>query len=442
MRWFKKAEKTQKSTVGVSYFVGGAPVVVYDYDREDFVKKGYAGNAEVYSIIKKITDKSSVATPYVYIDKEGVKSHRLATTKSMRDTPEGAARHRMEVSKALTYAPETLDLTKLLVNPSPNQTWRELSALLDIFYFAQGEAFLYRDSGDDNCALEVNIAPAHLMTAIVDGGKLVGWQLDLMNGYYRTWMYEEMKDVMHLKMANPLFDNKFTHFRGLSPLTAGLKYLQLDDSAILSWIKSVENEGAKGLISPNHPNPELWLTPDQVTSTETKVSEKIQGAENKNKIVVSGMPLQYTHIGLSPDALNIIEGLKFAKVNLCDLWGVPADLFNPDPTYANQNEAGKRFIKEVILPYLSAKEDKLNSWLVEPFRKRDKRNYLIDYDISAYEELRLSVDQTDALLKTHTINEVRVMLGSDELSEEYANQVFIAQGQIPLSDYDVNFDGI
>jgi hypothetical protein len=29
------------------------------------------------------------------------------------------------------------------------------------------------------------------------------------------------------------------------------------------------------------------------------------------------------------------------------------------------------------------------------------------------------------------------MLGSDELDEEYANQVFVQQGMVPLSDYSV-----
>ena len=90
------------------------------------------------------------------------------------------------------------------------------------------------------------------------------------------------------------------------------------------------------------------------------------------------------------------------------------------------------------MPYLNAEEDKLNAWLVAPFIRRDKKNYVIDYDLSAYEELRLTADQTDAYLKTHTINEVRVMLGSDELEEEYANQVFIQSGLVPLNDYSVD----
>ncbi len=443
MSFFKRKKKTDTQKFIREFYtelIGSNPVVLYNYTLEDYVKRGYSQNDEIYSIIKKITDKANVATPYVYIDKEGVKSKQLDTTRKMRTNAYGAARHRLEVKKALDFAPINNDLSKLIVNPNEMQTWRDFITLVRIFYFVQGEAFIYREAGDDDCALSLNVVPAHWVRSIVDNGILVGWQIDLMNGQVRNFVGEDMKAMLHMKMPNPVFNSDYTHLRGMSPLLAGLKYLQLNDDSLMAWMKSVENEGAKGLISPNHPNPELWLTPEQVTKTQEAVEAKIHGYDNRNKLVISAMPLQYTQIGLSPDALNIVNGLQYSGYRLCNLWGVPPELFNPDPTYQNQKEASERFVKEVILPYLNTEEDKLNSWLVEPFRKRDKRNYLIDYDLSAYEELRLSVEDTDMFLKTHTINEVRVMLGSDELDEEYANQVFVQQGLVPLSDYNIDLE--
>lgn len=440
MSFFKRKKKTDTQKFIREFYtklIGNNPVVLYNYTLEDYVKRGYSQNDEIYSIIKKITDKANVATPYVYIDKEGVKSKQLDTTRKMRTNAYGAARHRLEVKKALDFAPINNDLSKLIVNPNEMQTWRDFITLVRIFYFVQGEAFIYREAGDDDCALSLHVVPAHLVRSIVDNGILVGWQVDLMNGQVRNFVGDDMKAMLHFKMPNPVFNSDYTHLRGMSPLLAGLKYLQLNEDSLMAWMKSVENEGAKGLISPNHPNPELWLTPEQVDKTQATVEAKIHGYDNRNKLVVSAMPLQYTHIGLSPDALNIVKGLQHSGYKLCNLWGVPPELFNPDPTYQNQKEASIRLVTEVVLPYLNIEEDKLNSWLVEPFRKRDNRNYLIDYDLSAYEELRLSVEDTDMFLKTHTINEVRVMLGSDELDEEYANQVFVQQGLVPLSDYNV-----
>lgn len=423
-----KMNSEQLKSLLFTYITGNSPVVLYNYDQRDFISKGYSSNAEIYSIIKKITDKCNVSAPYVYIDKKGVKSK---FRKGGKDTVYSVAKHRLDVSKTLDYAPDDNDLSKLIKNPNDFQTWREFITLLRIFYFVQGESFVYRESGDDDCAISLHLAPSHFMNPVVSGMKITGWKLTNMDGTKRNL---DANDVMHFKMPNPNFDN----LRGMSPLLAGLKYLQLDDKSIEGWIKTLENEGAKGIVSPSHQNPELWLTPQQRELAQQRVDEKISGYGNRNRVVVSSMPLQYTQIGLSPDAMNIVNGLNKAGYKLCDLWNVPAVLFDPNPTYENQKAASRRLVLDVVLPYLNGEEDKFNSWLVEPFSNRDKRNYVFDYDLSAYEELRLSVSDTDAFLKTHTINEVRVMLGSDEIDEEYANQVLVQQGLVPLSDYSID----
>ena len=439
MNLFRRKKKVHISEVvqkALTYFVGNSPVMFYNFNQEDYIKEGYAANAEVYSIIKKITDKCNVAEPYIYIDKTGVKSRQLHTTKSNRGNPLGFAKHKLAVKSTLDFADNDNDLAKLIKDPNDTETWRELLTLLRIFYNVQGEAFLYRESGDDNCALSLHIAPPHMMTPFIKDGKITGWRLDKGFGEYRNFIGEDINDVFHLKMPNPMFGNN-ANLRGMSPLLAGLKYLKLSDESLHGWLKSVVNEGAKGIISPNHSTPDMWLTPEQVDQVTKTIEGKIHGSENKNKIAVSGMPVTYNPIGLSPDALNIINALEKSQHKLCDLWNVPSVLFDPNPTYSNQETAAKRFVSDVIVPYLNIEEDKLNKWLVQPFIDRDNVQYVLDYDLSEMEELRLSVDQTDALLKTHTINEVRVMLGSDELEEDYANQVFIPQGTVPLSDFEI-----
>lgn len=445
MNLFRRKKKISSEALiqkALSYFVGNSPVIFYNFNQEDYISNGYASNAEVFSIIKKITDKCNVAQPYIYIDQEGIKSRKLQITKSNRGNPLGFAKHKLAIKSTLDYADNDSDLARLIEYPNEKETWRELITLVRIFYNVQGEAFLYRESGDDNCALSIHVAPPHMMTPFIEKKEVRGWQHNLGNGKYRNFINEDAGDVFHLKMPNPLTGNQ--SLRGMSPLLAGLKYLQLSDESLHSWLKSVINEGAKGIVSPNHSTPDMWLTPEQVEKVTQTIEEKLHGSDNKNKVAVSGMPITYNAIGLSPDALNVINALQQSQVRLCDLWNVPAVLFDPNPTYQNQQAAAKRFVSDTVVPYLNIEEDKLNKWLVEPFKKRDNKNYVLDYDLSEMEELRLSIDQTDALLKTHTINEVRVMLGSDELNEEYANQVFITQGMIPLSDFDIgmnnNFD--
>lgn len=152
------------------------------------------------------------------------------------------------------------------------------------------------------------------------------------------------------------------------------------------------------------------------------------------------MPLQYTQIGLSPDALSVIQALEHSQVNLCDLWGVPATLFDPNPTYQNQKEAGLQFVTNVIIPYLEKEEQKLNGWLVKPFSERDNKSYYIDNDTSQFDELSVSLDERQSLAKILTLNEMRIIEGYDTIDNPYADEVFVEQGKIPLSDMNINFD--
>lgn len=449
---FKASADARKTTnndllnILYSQLVNHQAVVFYNFTQEDYIKKGYSTNAEVYSIIRKIVDKANAAPCYAYVDNEDQKAakYRKYKTKKAATDAINHSMYNLYRAKALDYAKPTSDLVKLLERPNEHQSWEELNELFDIFYFAQGEAFMYRETAlDSDIALSLHVAPANLMTPIYGGtyeDVITGWVLkDFIIDRERVL---DAKDVFHLKMSNPNFDQYGNQLRGMSPLAAGLKFLTQNDEGVKAWANSLANEGAKGIISPNHADPKLWLTPDQVKATQKLVDEKVNGVQNKNRVMTSGMPLQYTAIGLSPEALNIIEGLKYSGYKLCNLWGVPPVLFEPDPTYANKKEARKEFVSDVIIPYQNKKEAALNRWLVEPFSRRDNVNYVLDYDTSEYEELKLTLDEVKALKEFYTINEVRIMLGADELDNEYANEVFVGQGMIPLSDYsnDLNLE--
>lgn len=436
----RKQVENQLNDVLYGNLVNFKDVVFYDYTKEDFITKGYSSNAEVYSIVRKIVDKLSFAPIYNYIDKEDKKSARYKSCKKSVDKIEHA-KYNIYRTKSLDFADDNSDLSKLLDRPNDYQSWNELIELFRIFYFVQGEAFLYRETSEyDDCALSIHVAPANLMTPVFGGTinePITGWKLNLLNNYNRTL---EVSDVFQMKMANPNYDERGGQLRGFSPLQAGQKFLQLDDMAVKAWLNSVSNEGAKGLISPNHADPKLWLTPNQVDSLQDSIEDKIHGVGNKNRIVASAMPIQYTSIGLSPQALAIIDGLKYSNKKLCDLWGVPSALFEENPTYQNMKEAKERFVNEVIIPYLNKEEAALNRWLVEPFKKRDNKKYVLDYDSSIYDELKLSLEERQALSEILSINEMRILEGWEELPEEMANQVFIASGKVPLSEYDLGIN--
>src|SRR5690606_5528977 len=109
--------------------------------------------------------------------------------------------------------------------PNDSQTWNEFITLIRIFYLVQGEAFIYRNAGDNNCAISLHCVPAHMVKTIVKGGVLHGWAVITESGTKREFTGEDINDILHLKMPNPIYSN-YKNFRGMSPLLAGLKYLQ------------------------------------------------------------------------------------------------------------------------------------------------------------------------------------------------------------------------
>ncbi|GHE34839.1 phage portal protein [Sphingobacterium griseoflavum] len=429
------------NTILYSNLVGFNNVVFYNYTCADYIVKGYKESPEIYTIVNKIVRKASVAPVYLYEEKPDQKAAPYRNSKKSRDKME-IKKHKIYVTKALEFVDGENDLQKLLDQPNSKQTWRELTEMARLFYNTQGETFFYRDTPlDSDIAMHLYCAPANLMMPVYGGGDvnepIVGWQLNLLNGNTLTL---DAKDVLQIKMANPEYNSMGSQDRGMSPIQVGQRHLQLNEAALKSWINSEENEGAKGLISPNHPDPKLWLNPEQRLEVAKSVEDKIHGTENKNKVVVSGMPLQYTSMALSPAALGTLEALKFTGYKLPWLWGINPVLFSENPIQHNLEEAKLSFVTDVVIPYLSLEEDALNRWLVKPFSDRDGRDYKIDYDVSVYDELKLSTDEVDALLKVCSINEVRVMLGYDERDEEMANEIFIDQGKVPLSDYGIPLD--
>lgn len=408
-------------------------IVWLDWCREDYIKKGYQGNAEVYTIVKKIVDKCILAPMYLYIDKEDEKVRKYKSTKNQFDK---AMMYQLYVNKSLEFANENNGLQKILDKPNPNQSWTELNVLFDIFYFTQGEAFFYRNTSEfDDKAIELYVAPANLMNPVFGGNDIsdpiIAWELNLPGGNFRQL---DAKDVFQLKMENPNFDANGSQYRGQSPLLAGLKYLKLNDSALTAFVNGQESEGVKGIAFSNDANPSTRIPADDIDEVQKEWNNQINGKNNKGKIALANTGLGYINLGVSAEALKVIDALKYSNFKLCNLWGLSPLLFSDDVKYDNLDHANKMFVKDVILPYLTKKESFLNRWLVEPFSKSDNKKYKLDYDVSVYAELAPSKEQKEWLSKILTVNEMRIIEGYDTKDNPAYDSVLVSSSTILLDD--------
>ena len=246
------------------------------------------------------------------------------------------------------------------------------------------------------------------------------------------------KDVLHIKTWNPNWTIQGNQLRGQSPLLAGLKYLKSSDLGVLAKSKALANEGAKGIVSPNHSDPKLWLNEPQVKQTEAAMDKKMNGQDNLNKVVVSGMPLQYTQIGLSPQALGIIDGLKYDDEKLCNLWGIDPILLGLGVgTYSNQEAARKALVTDIVIPYLDEIEQKLTQWLCPAFNRAANKTYVLDFNTTVYSELAPDAKVIKEVYgDSYQIepNEYRAMLNLDASVKPGMDENWVPSGLTPMND--------
>jgi HK97 family phage portal protein len=425
----------------VFQYLNSNDIVWYNNNQATvFVERGYRHNANVYAIVRKIGEKKKVAPLLVYKEK----GSKTLTTKYKEYKYSGnSENHTRSIalrSKALEFAEEN-ELAKLLRHPNPNQTWAEFSDDCAGFYDTCGEFFIYgvgpgEDSKNYGKFTELYAMPSHLVT-IVTG--------DYMNPVkaYKLRIGDQIKEipaasVCHMKSFNPDWNMQGSQLRGQSPLLAGLKYLKRNDIGIFASSKLLENRGAETIVSPNHADPKLWLNPTQVEQTQQTLDEKANGAGNRGRTVVSGMPLQATQLGLSPQALQIIESMNDDVTTLCSLWGLdPILLGRGTGTYANQEQARKSLVTDIVIPYLNNFEQKLMQWLVPAYSKADGVQYILDFDTSVYPELQSDLKLIKEVYLDSQIlstDEKRLMVNFDELGTDEAKVILVDAGKIPLAD--------
>jgi HK97 family phage portal protein len=241
-------------------------------------------------------------------------------------------------------------------------------------------------------------------------------------------------EVLHVKTANPNWNLQGSQLRGQAVLLAGLKYLQKNTEAIASLYRAVMNEGAKGFVSPDMKNPEEWFTPTQLFELKQQIQKGVEGANNKNKISSFGIPLRYTDIGKTPADMDTLKAMEADFKMFCNLWGVNPAIFSDDPKYDNMQNAMKALVVDVSMPFLKQLEQGLSDWLLP--RYNGEADYL-EFDTTVYSELQPDVKlilETYGKHPAFTWNELRVMLGWDEIDGEIGQTHWVTGNVIPAQD--------
>lgn len=286
----------------------------------------------------------------------------------------------------------------LLRKPNPLQTWGEFYTEQKVYKYVFGYCPVYklRPVGISTPKALYNILP--LIFSVKYTGKLFQQTelRDIIDSYKISFNGKEslidLDDVYISKDINPSLS--MNCLMPESRLT-GLQY----DAALIYALGNarysmVEKRGALGILSNE--------TKDAIGAVTMQPAEKeeIQRAYSnygitteKNKVIITDANLKWQQMAMAVKDLQLLELGEDAKIQVSDVFGVPAELLGSikGTTYANKQQAEKDFIQNSILPEAESDSEALTEFL-------GLRNCHIDIDFS-----NMPILQEDRKMRADTL---------------------------------------
>ena len=420
------------------YNVLGKNTVVGNINDDDFIRRGYAYNPTIYSLINLIS-KAAITVPYtIYqkIDEQNIKEYKSLTSNSLNS--ESLLKAKL-MRKHIFKEVEHSALGKLLQRPNPTQSWSTFLEELIGFGKLTGNRYVYSiypDSGENkDLAYQLYNLPAHLIEIKSDG---IFKPVSKYTMNYNDSKYDlSAEEVLHIADWNPDYDGSGSHLYGQSPIKAGMRVMTTNNEAVETSLKYLHNQSARGMLTPDDDN----LTPTQAQQLKSAFRRNFQGTKSANDIMITGKKFSWVNFGLSSADLQLLESYKASKQDLANLFGVPVLLLTGEhATYDNYKTSRQVLFTNCVIPELNKLRDSLNAFLVPQFGE----DLYLDFDYSVIPELMPEQAKlVDQLSKSYwlTTNEKReaVGYGVDE-DNIIMNDYLVPSGMIPISDLDLGID--
>ena len=420
------------------YNVLGKNTVVGNINDDDFIRRGYAYNPTIYSLINLIS-KAAITVPYtIYqkVDEQNIKEYKSLTSNSLNS--ESLLKAKL-MRKHIFKEVEHSALGKLLQRPNPTQSWSTFLEELIGFGKLTGNRYVYSiypDSGENkDIAYQLYNLPAHLIEIKSDG---IFKPVSKYTMNYNDSKYDlSAEEVLHIADWNPDYDGSGSHLYGQSPIKAGMRVMTTNNEAVETSLKYLHNQSARGMLTPDDDN----LTPTQAQQLKSAFRRNFQGTKSANDIMITGKKFSWVNFGLSSADLQLLESYKASKQDLANLFGVPVLLLTGEhATYDNYKTSRQVLFTNCVIPELNKLRDSLNAFLVPQFGE----DLYLDFDYSVIPELMPEQAKlVDQLSKSYwlTTNEKReaVGYGVDE-DNIIMNDYLVPSGMIPISDLDLGID--
>lgn len=412
----------------------------------------YTSNAAFFSIVSLAARKFSVIPWYVYNIMDEKKTKEYKNIHKKRHQPGFLSKADKLLTKAYQEIDEGSAFAKLISRPNNYQGQDTFLFAIYAYYLICGEAFIWLNRGDvegkdektiaQMPVLEMFVLPSQYMEVIPDQEDVygvTGYRLQKNGTEYVTYSKAE---IIHWKTFNPCWESGIarTHLRGFAPLSAGLKILTQDEDATDAAVAQYKNGGVKAIITNKSLNK---LTPTQASQLDDVIDEKINN--NKRKAAVAALQGDWAvhQLGNTSVDMELLRAQDQTLIRLCNLMGVPSELFLNGSTYANKLQARKDLVTNLIIPACCSLRDEMNRALKPAFKA--KANQTVDIDYSEIAELQEDLSlMVQGLVNAwwFTPNQRLKMMNEEESEDENMNKVYIPSTLQPLDNANMDAEAM
>lgn len=303
--------------------------------REEMIEQGYAINPYVFTVVDRLVAM-------------GVRLERIIVEK--------------KTYKPVNNLPD--ELQKLLTQPNPINTFKDLIYRIDSNIRVTGESFLVAFTPVGfNQPTELIVPTSKNVTINEDtNGMPLDYDISYHDNYYNKIPKER---VLHIKRPDISKDS----LHGLSPLQAN-RFTYLSNNEVWSSEYFLhKNKGVNGIITNEGQRP---LTPSEKAELQHQYDRESTGT-NFGKVKVSGSKLNFVRMGMNMSDLKSIESRLDHLRQICASQGVDSKLFG-DPaasTYNNVPEAKRAAYTDSILPMADKINEEISNWLFPKFGIED-----------------------------------------------------------------------
>ena len=323
----------------------------YGYaSREEMTEQGYGMNPYVFTVVDRLASLNSRLERNI-IDKDSFEQ--------VDNIPE--------------------ELTKLITNPNPIDSWEDLYYRADSNLRVTGETFFFALFPNGFREPAELIVPTSKNVTINEDAFGMPESYDI-HYHERDYVKVPKEQVLHIRRPNITKDT----LNGLSSLQAN-RFAYLSNNEVWSSEYFLhKNKGVNGILTNDGQRP---LQPSEKRELQAQYDAEATGT-NFGKVKVSGQKLRYIAMGMNANDLKSIESRLDHLRQICASQNVDSKLFG-DPaasTYNNVPAAKAAMYTDSILPMANKIDKELSYWLFGFF---NLENLCFVVDESKIKELNL-----------------------------------------------------